>query len=834
MLFAKLIAFIILTIFCGFFKMFWEKYTNLGSQFLLDLFPVGAYLISYMKRPLFTVCLCIVVLFGILYLAGVLKSPASKLSLMIPDKSPVNVTGRIRDRNTDWVTIDRLCFTDSEGKSNKYPGCSLLIKRDELEGHVPLSLGLTLHVRGSFRHFKEASNPGEFDLAGYYYEKGMAGNLTDISKVYPSGKPGVIRENLLKLKELWEARLHKVFPDIEASVLCDLLLGDRTGLDDGIKDLYTRNGIAHILSISALHVSILGMGLYRLLRRIGLPLPAACVISGIFLISYGAMTGMSISSKRAIGMFLLVLIADLIGRTPDTLTSLSLVAVIILISDPCSIGSCGFLLSFGSVAGIVCLAPVLKKEIGKIKIPAFSVRPARKVITFLSDSFAVSISVCLTTLPVVLWFFYETPVYSAFLNLIILPFMSVVMVSGILAMVLYGFGIVGTPAYFVLKFYELMCRGFDRLPFHTWNPGRPQVWAIVIYYAVWLLIVFMPKIRIISGRKALPVVLPLIILPLLMAFPRIPRNTVLMLDVGQGDGLIYYTDAGEVFLFDGGSSSNERLGEYVLKPALKYYGFSRINAAFISHPDTDHLSGITEIVQNRDEWGFRIEKILLPVCRLTLYEENMLTDGDLSKLLTGGYHMQDGRNDLGLHNFMNLVTLSSDSSYKASVPIEYISAGASFKSGRNEFFCLHPSEDFSPSDSNEMSECFFVRFFGSEKDSPTLLLTGDIHGQGETDMRASLARAASEGLAPSPAIPVTILKVAHHGSRNSTADEFLRGLFPTVSLISAGRSNRYGHPHTETLERLKDKGSEVLCTSESGAIMINIKKDRLVIKTFFK
>ena len=104
----------------------------------------------------------------------------------------------------------------------------------------------------------------------------------------------------------------------------------------------------------------------------------------------------------------------------------------------------------------------------------------------------MSTSVTLTILPVTLWFFYEYPTWSILLNLIVLPLMSILVMSGLLAMLVPGLGILGTPAYMILKFFETVCGLFDRLPFHNWNPGRPQVPVMVIYYLIWLSVVLSP------------------------------------------------------------------------------------------------------------------------------------------------------------------------------------------------------------------------------------------------------------------------------------------------------------------------------------------------------
>ncbi len=785
------------------------------------------------KRPLFFVCLCAVAVIAVLGLFGTFTHPFNSEEISASGHGTVYVSCTVSRRDSKYYYLKKLHFYDEGSHPLSGPGkkATIFVGREDLTCFLPVGSRVCLH--GKFSAFKHATNPGEFDMSDYYAELDTIGRLSD--PVIDTGPCGinVFSEGLAAARESFEKRLYTVFPGREASVLSDLLLGERAGLDEGIKKLYTRSGIAHILSISALHVSIIGMGLYGLLRRLRVPTPAAALIGASVLIIYGIMTGMSISAMRAIGMYILKLGADVSGRTPDRATSLLFVCALLAVTLPERILSCGFLLSFGAVAGISFVAPAARRyaedAIKDLKPGTHTAHEGIAAIYFkkagkgLLSSLNASFSATLSTLPVILCFFYEVPVYGVFLNIIILPFMSLLMISALIAMLIPGAGILGTPAYYILKGFEALCRFTDSLPGGTWNPGQPKVWAVILYYAILLLFVFFSdeerrnrSFRTISsllGRKKksgriFPYVYALLSLSsmmFLMALPRLPKNTLIMLDVGQGDGFIYYTDAREVYLIDGGSSSNNSLGQYVLKPALKYYGFSHIDAAFVSHSDTDHLSGLLDILENRDEWGISIRQIVLPGCALELTDP------------AGG--------DDGLHNFNMFIRLSSADSGKRETIISYINAGNEWKSGRNRFICLHPAAGFSAEDPNEMSECILVDFFGDM--SATLLLTGDVQGSGEEAMTYGLQKIMAGR-------PLTVLKVAHHGSKYSTPAGFLEVASPRLALISAGRNNHYGHPHEEVLSRLEGAGCKILSTKESGAVILKITRSGISYSSYEK
>lgn len=767
-----------------------------------------------MKRPLFYLCLFIVIIIGSLNIFGVFSKEKSPL-LSGRDFGLLNISAQITDKDEYSYTLkcisvsgDTGTFFDAfKGKKLKLPFSETV--RDDLY------IGQSIVLTGKFKAYDRASNPGEFDKRKYYLEKDIYGKITggDIKKV--SGKKSFIRGNLYELRLVLKKRIYSVFPEKEASVLCDLTVGDKAGVLPEIKDLYTRNGIAHILSISNLHISILGLGLYEALKRLGAKVPAAAAGTAFFLVFYAFLSGMSIPALRSVLMFLIALLGDVLKRTPDKLTSLALVAVIMLIPDPADLFSCGFLLSFGSVCGIILLYPALKlcaKDI-ESRIP-YSLRlrkdsRVKRFLDFICQSLLISLSISLTTLPVMLYYFFEVPIYSVLLNLFIVPLLSALLISAFLAMIIPGGGFLGTIAYLVLKFYEFICGVFDKLPGRSWNPGRENILSIVIYYFVWLLVILYPKMRKdrildkkLKGRakryfKFVPALA--FLLPLIMAYPRLRPNTLIMLDVGQGDSFIYLSDAREVFTFDGGSSSYKEVGKNVIKPALKYYGLSDIKAAFISHPDEDHFNGISEIVKNRDAWGIDIKSLVLP------------------------YPVKENPGEV-----QGLIESCSKASYKKSIPVAYISLGDEFESGRNEFICLHPAKDKELTSTNEFSECFYV----SISDKVSLILTGDVEGDGEIRFKESLRAYLSESGANLPD-KITILKVAHHGSKYSTENSFLDIADPDIALISAGLGNRYGHPHKELTNRLKERGISILGTQENGAVTIKVLPRRIVIDSIF-
>ena len=456
-------------------------------------------------------------------------------AVLPPDGSPVRITGRIDTRTSEVIILQCISLIH-EDQTYSYSGklqCELdnmktaMITAGAVTGEEEsLKIGQQIILEGTFSHFATATNPGEFDVQRYYAAKGIGGRVRQSQILAVGEKYSFLREKLYGFRQVLHDRLAEVFPAKEASVMQTLLLGEKEELDAEVKALYQKNGIAHILSISGLHITLLGMGVYRLLKRLGLPVRAAAVGGAMLLLIYGVMVGMSVSASRAIGMYLLQMLGIFVGRTYDMLTGLGLMALLLVIQEPERLFDVSFLMSFGAVLGICILTPVLSGDSREMDADAelegkeISVWPVwlRTVADILGDSayarnkyregwrkvayegiqrmvsavkggFAASVGVILFTLPVQLWFFYEIPVYSVLLNLLVLPFMSVVVAGGILALI-PGLGLVGTVDCLILWWYEWICGRFAQLPGAIWCVGRPEIWQIVCYYVGIFLLVF--------------------------------------------------------------------------------------------------------------------------------------------------------------------------------------------------------------------------------------------------------------------------------------------------------------------------------------------------------
>lgn len=802
-----------------------------------------------MKRPL---AMCALLLIALLALAGGIREarggPSSALAdtvqtasdgvqtqlvlcaasdpsdtVTVSDRCSITVCGRIADKTVEGFLLESISVQISD-QSYRLDG-SLSCEYPEEEWNTDtLSIGGNVCLLGKLRTFSRATNPGEFDAADYYMGKGIVGKLKEVKLLTADGEKNAVREGLYRLRSAFHARLYTVFPEKEASIMSTILLGEKDGIDAETKVLYQSNGIAHLLSISALHVGILAGLFYGLLRKVGLPIPVAAIVGGIVILGYGIMVGLSVSAARAIGMYGIRLLADVCGRTYDMLTALAVMAAVLCLQNAENLKDISFLLSFGAVLGLGLFSEPITGLLDA-HLPTLA-RPAKNAKGWKNrmldrvyrmrrgfvQGLSASLSVTLFTLPVQLWFFYEVPVYSPLFNLLVLPFMSMLMVAGLIALI-PGFGIVGTADCVILWWYETLCRIGETLPGAMKVVGRPHVWQIVLFYLLLMGALFLYHRQAhLTDRQSLQrlvTLTPLLIALLLLTTSFSCPSQVTFLDVGQGDGIVVQA-GGRAYLFDCGSSSRTKVGQYVLKPYLKAEGIDRLSAVFVSHPDDDHTSGILELLANQEAWHIRVDCLVLPAIPAERRESE----------------------------FTTLLAAARE----ADVPVYYLEKGEEVRAGTAvdaplHIRTLHPSTATAPEEGNAYSLCLeltlkgegtlFMRLMDREPAGVRLLLTGDVEGEGEEQLIEALRSLQAE------AATASILKVAHHGSRYTTSSELLETVFPDAAIISAGRKNSYGHPHAETLKRLAASGSQILQTPENGAITVLLKEE-IRVKTFLQ
>ena len=766
-------------------------------------------------------------------------------------------------------------------------------------------IGDVVRVWGEFTQFQPASNPGEFDYAAYYRGQKLIWRVFALAvrkiengeQMEPkfsgsiAGVPGkavgqmqewgawtnlrrifyVLPNGILRFRMWAVARLKFLAGEEDGSIFAAMLLGDKTGMPEEIRELYQKNGIAHLLAVSGLHLSLVSMAAYGLLRKAGAGYGRAAVAGGLVLMVYSILTGASPSVLRALIMTLCGFLAAYMGRTYDLLSAMGLSALILLWYSPYLVDQAGVQLSFAAIGGIG-----LAKELEAWSVTGTEQKDASERPLLLGadgesahaweQPLRLTLCMQLVSLPVVLWHFFSYPLYGIFLNLLVVPLTGIIVGSGAASLLVSLFMIrAGTfltgGGRAVLAWYELCCRWFMRLPGSSLLCGRPELWQIVVYYMALGVLFYVllkkdsnertpvSKISRIMHREREMILACFLLASLLFLRPPAVRGLeVTILDTGQGDGICIRTKD-RVILVDGGSTDQKELGKYRLEPFFQSRGIRQIDLAIITHGDWDHISGLSWLMEQAAQKA-EMASGMVAVRTLAMPEAGKGEEvyERLEQLCEkqGGQTVWIARGDE--------VSWNAGDSTAGSLGVQSIWKRLGRQAGRNRknllhMQCLYPeaASGHSPlasgTDRNEHSLVFRLDYGKFH-----MLLTGDMSAEGEKNLLALEsvtydethfgARQAVQGKdgmngkrkTRKAADGTWILKVAHHGSGYSSSEGFLAWLNPDYAVISCGKKNRYGHPHPDTVERLSGCGSQILQTKESGAIIWKTDGHRITWK----
>lgn len=640
---------------------------------------------------------------------------------------------------------------------------------------VEVEFGQIVLVKGKLETFDFPRNPGGFNEKLYMQTKRIDYKM--FAEILSKGKivnsfDSYIYKLHKKIKNMYET----ILPLKEASVLEAMLLGDKQNLDTSVKETYRKSGISHILAISGLHISIISALLWLILDTLKLNKRVSSTIILTVLIVYCIFTGNSVSTTRAVIMIGIVLFGNIIYYQSDIYTSIATAAFVLLIYQPLYLYDVGFQLSFGAVISIIVLSPVLERI---YFIP-------KTIRLYLISTLAASLG----TYPIIAYHFNTISVIGIVVNLLVLPLVSILVCFGIISTVIsfiwielskFLCGIV----YFILVFYENICTIASNIPFSQIVTGQPNLILIFIYYTIIFTTTYyfyLNKQKRQSLKKYM-LYMQIFLLTIVTVVIFKPKDLeIVYLDVGQGDSIAIHTAKNKNILIDGGGNISKPLdeantGTQIVLPYLKYKGINRLDCVFVSHPDGDHIIGILEL--------------------LDYIKINQIFIADT-----------DAKNDL-----LKILEMKAS---KYNIPINKLSKGNIVKVDDSiSFECIYPTKDIliDSDDYNNNSLVLYMDYNNSK-----FLFTGDIEKEAEDRITKDYKK-----------LDVDILKVAHHGSKTSSTQNFVDMVQPKVAIISSGKNNYYGHPHKEVLDKYKN--INIYNTADDGAILIKPKNKRLIIST---
>ncbi|MDO4859817.1 MAG: DNA internalization-related competence protein ComEC/Rec2 [Bacillota bacterium] len=641
--------------------------------------------------------------------------------------------------------------------------------------------GREVSVTGQISIPEPARNPGTFDYRKYLRTRQIYTLMKGVTGSFRTGQvKDRLRHTAARLRKRFLITLEE-YTDEDTSALADaMLFGDKSGLDEEQYEKFRKNGTAHILAVSGLHIGAI-YGLVLLLWP-GRKRWAFALFTAFFFIFYCFLADFSPSVVRAVIMIILHLIAKLFYRRYDIMTGAALTSIIVLCHCPMQLYNTGFQMSFLAVAVISALAPLTGKGLtGKC---AF-------MLLFQS-----------VMLPYTVYTFNYASLSAFIINPVVILIAGIMVPTGVLMMLMTGF-VAGMGTVIPGRIFSGCAGILTGINDAAYRPGTlcfdaasPALWMIFIFYAGFFILIS-EMFLIMKIRKRWRAILYVTVILVFItvgagnaADGSFRDAEIVFVDVGQGD-CMHMKVKGEGFfagernyLFDGGGSVRYDTGKKTLKPYLLKNGVSHIDGAFVTHLHTDHYKGICELAGE----GM--------VDRLFVYEGNRLREKEICE-------------ETGLD----------------AGQITYLCAGQKVKAGsRAEIKILWPErktkEEYENLLENEEDENASSLIMRVEIGGVSVLVTGDMGEEGE----ASLLSADDP---QNSALDADILKVGHHGSKTSSSGLFLDRVSPEAAVIQVGKNNNYGHPSPETLQRLKERNIPVFRNDLQGAVAVNMEDGKI-------
>jgi competence protein ComEC len=641
------------------------------------------------------------------------------------------------------------------------------------EPELRLWAGQRIRVQAELREDAGPDSWGEFDRGAAARSRGLrtAGRAVPGSCIPLSPAAGW-RVWLESHRLAFGAAIRAQLANVDAAALLAALgAGLRSELGPGWEERFARSGLAHVLSVSGLHVAALALALATLLgavlrlvpacmRRLDPRRPAA--LAALPLVwGYVLFTGQQAPAIRSAWMLTAVLMGRALQKPVDALNALALAAGVLLIADPASVRELSLQLSFTAVAALILLSPKLRRA---LPVPPPDPLRARgwplalqRLREIVLGTVAASAAVTLASVPLVAGAFHRVSVAGLLANVIALPLCGLLTLAGAGAAGAFCIHpvLAAVPLWIGAQLAALLLR---LVAFGSAIPGA--TFALPSFGPVATLAWCAGLLGLALGWRWIPWLAPAALASVVAgpAFAPRPPLEVTFLPVGHGDAILV-SSAGRHLLVDGGGvPGGADPGARIVLPYLRERGVRRLDAVALSHPHPDHALGLITVLSE-----VPTDALWLPAG---------IGSGPLVRALVAAA----GR-----------------------APVEELTAGRVLQLGASTVRVLSPPRGVAELRSvNDRSLVLQVVSLGR-----SVLLPGDLEAAGEAQL---------------PATAATVVKVPHHGSRTSSTPDFVAGTHPALAVFSDGRHNRFGLPAPEVVDRWRATGAEVLRTDLDGAI----------------
>lgn len=626
-----------------------------------------------------------------------------------------------------------------------------------------LEYGDLIEIKGEYSAPEVARNYKGFDYSQYLKTLNIYGTIkVEESKIINKNQLSPILISINNIKEKMIDNANRNMPKRTANLLLGILIGERDNIQEDIIESFRTANLSHILAVSGAHTSYIILGITYLISKSKTPKRIGYIITIINLLIFIIITGASYSVVRACIMAIVVIGAKICYRKENFFTSICISLIIILIQNPFAINDIGLKLSFMGTAGIVIFNKSITNFFIKLKIK-------QKI----AEALSVTFSAQLMIMPITILNFNTISLTFFISNILASPLLGIIIVFGFISIFISSIlnpisKVLFLILHIFLELLILVSKVTEKIPGSSILVKTPNILFAIVYYILILFFnyFFVIKqnptrrfhkkiIKIITIKniknafKVIAVVF--LIMLLLTRIVRIinPTLKIYFIDVGQGDSTLIVTPKNKKILIDGGEGKTNVLFQYLLDRRI-----NKIDYIIISHFDSDHCNGLIEIIEK-----MRVENIVM--------SKQSKESEEYKKIL--------------------------EIIKQKNIKVSSVKAEDKIIIEKNLYTkILNPAEKFEFQDLNNnaiVAKLVYKDF--------SMLFTGDIEKAEE-----NLAKKYKNELKS------TILKVAHHGSKTSTSEEFLKYVEPQIALIGVGENNKFGHPNQITIEKLKNIRSQ--------------------------
>ena len=689
---------------------------------------------------------------------------------------------------------------ESVNGNREYKNTYLQLEIKKANDGITYKYGQKLLIAGTFKEADGKRNNSGFDYKEYLKINKMHGIITakqESIKVLKEKNLNIILININRCNNKIKENANKLFDKNEANLLSGILIGDKEGIEKEVQENFRDSNLSHMLAVSGAHVSYVILGITYVLKKVKVNKLWSNMITIVTLCCFIFLTGASPSVIRACIMAIYIIIGHMMHRKTKLISSVSLSLLIILILNPYKLFDIGLQLSYGGTIGIILFSGVLAK---KAKLNNLLEGFVNKLKYRVKQLIVVCVSANLIIFPIIAAHYSTMCLTFIISNICAGPILGVIIILGFITIFVSFISIhIAKPFALILNIFIQILMYITKicssLPFSKIYIKTPSLSQIIIYYMILIFMYYICKIRkkkrrlihrkllrTVQNKKVqkLFIIVIILIFTSMQILKCLPSDlTIYFIDVGQGDSTLIVTPNHKTILIDGGGTEFESdfdIGKQTLLPEILGQGITKIDYLLISHFDSDHATGVAQILGKID-----VSSIILT---------RQLEENDI---------------------YRHILSIAKEKKIK----LIYVKEGDVLKIGGIKISIIHPENKLMIN--NPMNNNSIV--CKVEYNSFSMLLTGDIEMEAEELI-----------LRKNINLKADVLKVAHHGSKTSTTGEFLKAINPKVALIGVGKNNNFGHPSNEVIQRLKENGTRIYRTDENGEISITVNKKGRIIK----